>query len=57
MKAPTEQKDCYPMPIKCEKYTSSEASKKIKRTDEKPKIAKKEPKEKQSNLDGLFKKK
>ena len=45
------------MPIKCEKYTSSEASKKIKRTDEKPKIAKKEPKEKQSNLDGLFKKK
>ena len=57
MKAPTEQTDFYPMPIKCDKYTTVEASKKIKRTDQKVKVAKKEPKVKQSNLEGLFKKK
>ena len=33
MKAPREKGDTYPLPIKCDKYTSAEAAKKMKRTD------------------------
>lgn len=35
MKAPKEKGDTYPLPIKCDKYTSAEAAKKMKRTDTK----------------------
>jgi deoxyribodipyrimidine photolyase len=33
MKAPREKGDIYPLPIKCDKYTSAEAAKKMTRTD------------------------
>ena len=46
MKAPREKSDTYPLPIKCDKYTSVEAAKKMKRTDPK-----------QTKLDSLIKKK
>jgi len=35
MKAPKEKKELYPLPIRCDKYTSTEAAKKMKRTDNK----------------------
>ena len=37
MKAPKTKADIYPIAIKCEKYTSTEAAKKIKRADPKQK--------------------
>ena len=56
MKAPTEHKGLYPLPIN-DKYTTIEASTNSNRTDPKPKFAQIEQKGKQSNLNGLFKKK
>jgi hypothetical protein len=40
MKAPREHIASYPMPIHCDKYTSKEAAKKIKRPDAKQKTLK-----------------